>query len=159
MFIAACVPSGHLRGEQAFAPTFDPVAFFAGKTEGRGMLTILLRRPQPTLVEGKGTVTSDGTIRLSQEVSRGGAKPTNRTWRLRLVGPGRYAGSLTDATGLVSAQVSGNLLHIRFAMKGGLHAQQWLYLAADGQSARNRMVVTKWGLPVASLDEVIARKS
>ena len=43
-------------------------------------------------------------------------------------------------------------------MKGGLHAQQWLYLQPGGQVARNRMVVTKFGVPVASLDETITKR-
>ena len=42
-------------------------------------------------------------------------------------------------------------------MQGGLHAQQWFYLQPGGQVALNRMVVTKFGLPVASLDETIRR--
>lgn len=157
--VAACVPAGDLRREYAPTPVFDPVAFFAGETEGRGTLTIVLRRPQPTLVEGRGTVAPNGTLTLEQEVSRGGRAPTHRTWRLHRIGADRYAGSLTDATGPVVAEVAGNRLHIGFAMKGGLRAQQWLYLAADGKSARNRMVITKVGVPVASLDEEIVRKS
>ena len=73
--------------------------------------------------------------------------------------PGRYAGTLSDASGPVTADVAGNRLHIAFPMKGGLRAQQWLYLSPNGQVAQNRMVVTKLGIPVASLDEVITRVS
>ena len=46
--VGACVPSGHLAEEKAAAPHFDPIAFFAGHTEGRGTLAIIMRRRQPT---------------------------------------------------------------------------------------------------------------
>lgn len=154
----ACVPAGHLRSEQAATPVFDPVAFFAGRTRGTGSLKIILHRRQRTLVLGSGVVRPDGSIVLDQEVRRGEDAPTDRTWRLQAVGRGRYRGTLTDAVGPVTGEVGGNRLHLSFAMKGGLRAQQWLYLEPGGQVARNRMVVTKFGLPVASLDETIARE-
>ncbi len=156
--LGACVPSGHLVQQRATSPTFDPVAFFAGATEGDGILKIMMKRRQRVLVDGHGIVTPDGEIALDQDVRRGSAPPSHRTWHLRRVGEGRYAGTLSDAAGPVTGEVTGNLLHLAFPMKGGLRAQQWLYLQPGGQVLRNRMVVTKFGLPMASLDETIRRK-
>jgi hypothetical protein len=155
--LGACVPSGHLVQEQATSPTFDPIAFFAGTTEGNGRLKIMTKRRQQVMVTGHGLVTSDGEIVLDQDVRRGNARSSHRTWHLRRVGEGLYAGTLSDATGPVTGKVTGNLLHLAFPMKSGLRAQQWLYLQPGGQISRNRMVVTKFGLPVASLDETIKR--
>ena len=155
--LGACVPSGHLGRETAPSPVFDPVAFFAGDTRGDGSLKIVLHHRQATMVAGHGVVTPQGGIVLDQDVRRGTAPPSHRTWNLRRTGPGRYAGTLTDATGPVTGEVAGNRLHLSFAMKGGLRAQQWLYLQPGGQVARNRMVVSKFGVPVASLDETIRR--
>ena len=73
------------------------------------------------------------------------------------VGPGRYRGTLTEASGPVTGEVVGNRLTLAFPMRGGLRVRQWLYLQPGGQVARNRLVVTKLGVPVASLDEVITR--
>lgn len=156
--VAGCVASGHLPAEQAAAPTFDPVAFFAGRTEGRGTLHIVFSGQQQTLVEGIGSVADDGSITLDQEVRRGDKPPTRRTWHLHAVGPGRYAGTLTDATGPVAGDATGNRLHLSFAMKGGTHADQWLYLQPGGQVAENVMVVRKFGIPVARLEETITRR-
>lgn len=155
--LGACVPSGHLAREQAAAPAFDPVAFFAGRTEGNGSLKIVTRRRQPVRVEGHGVVDAGGGIVLDQTVRQGNDAATHRRWRLRQVAAGRYAGTLTDAVGPVSGEVLDNRLHLAFTMKGGLHAQQWLYLQPGGQVAHNRMIVSKFGVPVASLDETIAR--
>lgn len=143
--------------QQAPAPIFDPVAFFAGATEGNGRLKIMTKRGQPVVVTGRGMVTAEGGIVLDQDVRRGSAPPSHRTWHLHRAGAGRYAGTLSDATGPVTGEVTGNLLHLAFPMKGGLRAQQWLYLQSGGQVARNRMVVTKFGVPVARLDETIRR--
>ena len=44
-----------------------------------------------------------------------------------------------------------------FAMKGGLKAEQWLYLKRGGQVAKNVMVIRKFGIPVARLTETITR--
>ena len=154
---SACVPSGHLASAQAPAPVFDPVAFFSGHTEGRGSLVVAMRHRKPTLVEGHGIVTPDGNIDLDQDVRQGDGKRTHRTWHLRRIAPGRYAGTLSDARGPVTGVVQGNCFHLRFTMKGGLRAQQWLYLQPGGQTAHNWMIVTKFGMPVARLDETIMR--
>jgi len=156
--LSACVPSGHLAREQASTPSFDPISFFAGRTEGNGSLAVVLRHRRSLLVEGQGVVSPDGTtIALDQDVRHGHDAPTHRTWQLHRVAPGRYAGTLSDAIGPVTGDTEGNRLHLAFAMKGGLHAQQWLYLQPGSQVVRNRMVVTKFGIPVASLDETITR--
>lgn len=154
--ISACVPSDHLASVRATAPVFDPIVFFAGHTKGRGSLAVAMRHRKQTLVDGHGIVTPDG-IDLIQDVRLGDDKPTHRIWHLRRIANGHYTGTLSDARGPVTGKVDGNCFHLRFAMKGGLHAQQWLYLGPGGQTARNRMVVTKFGLPVASLDETIVR--
>lgn len=153
-----CVSVRHSAPQRPTAPAFDPIAFFSGATEGYGTLKIVLKGPQPTLVEGHGRIDGDGAITLDQTVRRGDTAPTRRTWHLRRVAAGRYTGTLTDASGPVSGEVSGNRLHLAFAMKGGTQAQQWLYLEPGGQAARNVMVVRKLGLPVARLDETIMRK-
>jgi len=80
-----------------------------------------------------------------------------RTWRLQPQGSGGHHATLTDAVGPVEVQADGNLLHIRFVMKGGLGVEQWIYLQADGRSALNRMVVRKFGIPVATLRETIRK--
>jgi len=152
--LAACVPSSDLGELKAPAPAIDPVAFFLGHTHGDGQLKIAFSGKTPTLVEGHGRMDGD-TLVLDQRVKQGDKPATTRQWRLRPTGAGRYAGTLTDATGPVMADVEGNMFHVRFPMKGGTEAEQWLYLQPGGTVVTNRMVVTKFGLPVASLDETI----
>lgn len=153
--VAACVATPHMAS--APAPHFDAVAFFAGRSEGKGVLKIALHRPTTTLVEGTGRVTEDGGIVLDQTVRRQGKPATRREWVLHSAGADRYVGTLSDAAGPVDGRVEGNLLHLRFAMKGGLQAEQFLALRPGGAVADNVMIVRKLGMPVARLDETITR--
>lgn len=133
--LTGCVSTDHAAMVDAEAPRFDPLAFFTGRLQGDGRLKVMLR-PRRS-VEGKA--------------------PYNRRWRIRETAPGRYAGTLSDAAGPVTGEVRGNLLHLTFALKGGLHADQWLALSRDGGTAHNVLVARKFSLPVARLDETIRR--
>lgn len=139
-------------------PVFDPVAFFAGETVGEGRLKIAFRRAVAVHVAGRGSVERDGGLRLVQIVTEGSGPPSRREWRIRAVGNGSYAGTLTDARGPVAVAVAGNRLLIRFTMAHGLRTEQRLYLQPGGQVARNHLTVRKFGVLVAVLDERIERR-
>lgn len=153
--VAGCVSTPHITS--APTPRFDAVAFFAGRSEGKGVLKIALHRSDTTRVEGSGRVTADGGIVLDQTVQREGRPATRREWVLHPAGKDRYTGTLSDAVGPVDGRVDGNVLHLRFAMKGGLQAEQFLALRPGGAIADNVMIVRKFGVPVARLDETITR--
>ncbi len=155
--LAACVSTPPGADLAATSPVFDPAAFFTGRTEGKGNLHIAMRGDSVVRVHGHGHSEADGTLILDQTIERTGVKPTNREWRLRQTTPGRWQGTLSDATGPVLATVHGNTLHIAFPVKGGLHVEQWIYLTPDGQTAHNRMTVRKFGAGVAALEETIRR--
>jgi len=157
LLLGGCVASPVPMREHASVPSFDPIVFFAGHTRGVGSLKVLMKRRKTVTVEGHGALDRDGTIVLDQDVREGDRPATHRTWRLQRTAPGRYAGSLTGSTGPVTADVTDGVLHLDFMMKGGLHAQQWLRLEPGGQASHNRMVVAKFGVPVAVLDETIMR--
>jgi len=139
-------------------PHFDPFVFFAGDSRGEASLRKLFSSPEPIHVRSHGQIES-GTLVLAQTIAEGDTPPRDRVWHIRAVGPDRFAGTLSDAAGPVSGEVEGNRLHLAFAMKGGVAADQWLTLAPDGRSAHNILVARKFGLVVAVLDETIRRGS
>ncbi|OYZ14727.1 MAG: hypothetical protein B7Y35_13610 [Sphingomonadales bacterium 28-64-96] len=155
--LSGCVSAGRLPPARADAPALDALAFFAGQSRGEGRLKIALRRPRDVTVASAGHWGSDGGLILDQTVTLGGQPATQRQWQLRRDGPAGVAGSLSDAAGPVTGRVEGNRLHLRFTMKGGLRADQWLALQPGSQVLHNVMIVRKFGLPVARLDEVITR--
>jgi len=144
------------RAEQAPGRRFDPRVFFDGRSRGEGRLKVVFRAARLVHVRSEGH-REGPTLVLEQRVAEEGERPRTRTWRIREVAPGRYAGTLSDAAGPVSGATQGNRLHLWFRMKGGLKADQWLTLAPDGCSAHNLMKVRKLGVVVATLDETIRR--
>lgn len=138
-------------------PPFVAERFFAGRLDGVGTLKIILHGPTTTHVASIGTVAADGTLILDQHIEQPGKPARDRQWLIRPLGNGRYAGSLTDASGPVTGEASGNRLHLAFPMKGGLRVDQWLTLSTDAQVAQNHMIVRKLGVTVATLDETIRK--
>ncbi len=156
LLLAAFAPAPSPKAAGA-AEAFDAIRFFDGKTEGEGVLKVALRSPTAIRVQSRGRIETDGTLSVRQTVSEGGKPARSREWRIRELSPGRYAGTLSDASGPVVGEAVGNRLRLRFRMKGGLDAEQWLTLAPGGRSAHNVMRVRKFGLTVASLDETIRK--
>jgi hypothetical protein len=157
--LAGCASIPVPQGLAASSPVFDPLIFFAGRTEGRGNLRKILSSPTPVIVHGSGSVDQSGTLVLEQEVLEGVKPLRKRSWHIRLIGQNIYAGSLSDASGPVKISVEGNRMHISFTMDGGFPVDQYIFLAADGRSAKNIMLVHKLGIRVAVLDEKIIKIS
>lgn len=155
--LSACVSTSRLPQAAAGAPMFDPILFFAGTTRGEGQLRIATRKTRVVTVDGQGVAAGDGAIRLDQVVTMAGQAPKRRQWTLRRDGQGGFSGVLSDAAGPVSGTLVDGRLRLRFAMKGGLRAEQTLALQADGRTVHNVMIVRKFGLAVARLDETIRR--
>jgi hypothetical protein len=142
---------------QAPAPRqFDPVAFFTGRTTGEGRLKKMFSSAQATRVSGVGRVEG-GVLVLDQSVAIAGEPRRDRQWRLRAAGPARWAGTLSDARGAVTASAAGAVLTIAYTSNDGMGVTQTVTLAPDGRSARNKMKIRKLGLTVATLDETIRR--
>lgn len=138
------------------APVFDPFKFFLGRSHGDGQLKVIMKDYQSVSVDSVGRVEGD-TLVIDQKIDiRDGAK-SDRQWRLKRAGLGRYAGTLTTATGPVTAEVEGDRLHIRYPSKDG-QVEQWLSLAPDTTYADNRLTVKKHGIAVATLEETITRR-
>ncbi|MFV0623384.1 DUF3833 family protein [Sphingomonas sp. ac-8] len=138
-------------------PVFSPADFFVGRTEGSGTLAVIGGRRTAIRVASIGHVEPDGTLVVTQSVREGDKPVRQRTWRIRQIAPGKFAGTLSDAAGPISGVIDGNLLHLTFRMKGGLTADQRLYLRADGRTVFNRMAVRKVGVVVAVLAETITK--
>ncbi len=155
--LSGCVSAGRLPPARADAPALDALAFFTGHSRGEGTLNIALRRTRAVTVASVGRWGSGGGLILDQTVTLAGQPATQRQWQLRRDGPSGVAGSLSDAAGPVTGRIEGNRLHLRFIMKGGLRADQWLALQPGGHVLHNVMIVRKWGLPLARLDEVITQ--
>lgn len=139
------------------ARQFDPLDFFAGRTEGIGRMKIALGPLRAVRVHGRGLIQPDGAIVLDQDVDRENKPSTHRSWRIRAIAPGLYAGSLSDAGGPIVGETVDGRLHLSYRSKSGFAVDQWLALTPDGRSAVNRLTARKMGVVVAYLDETIRK--
>ena len=139
------------------APSFDPIEFFVGHTEGTGRLQVMLSHTRSVHIQSDGHVGQDGSLMLVQHIEQQGKADRTRRWSIRSTGPETYGGELTDAVGPVFAAASGNVLRLHFIAKGGLHIRQWLALEPGGHAVHNHLVVRKLGIRVATLDETIRK--
>ena len=142
---------------RAEAPAFDPLVFFAGRTEGRGTLDKGVLGTVPVRVESEGELTAPGVLTLRQIVYEGDKPARERTWRIDRIGQATYRGDLTDAYGPVEGWASGNMLTLRYTMEGNYDVTQRLILSPDGDRATNAMKVELLGATVAVLAEEIVR--
>lgn len=117
----------------------------------------MLSAPHAITAEGVGRLEDDGTLVLTQTVEETGQPTRQRIWRIREDRPGHCVGTVSDGDGPVEGEVSHTGFHLRFALKGGLKAEQWLTLQPDGMTARNHLTIRKFGMKVASLDETIRK--
>ena len=156
--LAACTAAAPPPEAKQAGPAFDPVAFFTGQTHGNGKLDQVLKDVRTVTVDSVGKPESDGSLTLTQRIAMQGDPPRTRVWKLKNVAPGRYAGSLTDASGPVETVAVGRAIRIRYPMKGGLRVEQWLTARPGGRVIDNSMTVTKWGLQVATLRERIEKR-
>ncbi len=70
-----------------------------------------------------------------------------------------YVGSLTGASGAVSARAEGNRFDVRYTIrKPAVTREQWIYLQPDGKTGLNGATVRVLGIPVAHRSETIRRQ-
>lgn len=139
------------------AATFDPAAFFTGRTVSQGTLTQIFASDKATNVTTFGTLRGPGDMELEQTVQIGDQPERHRIWRLRETTPGRFAGSITDA-GPVTGSVAGDALTLTYTLDNNLNVHQVVTVDPGGQSAVNVMRIRRFGFTVARLTETIRRQ-
>ena len=156
MAASACMAAAPLEADAT--ASLDPIAFFTGTSEGDATLKVIASGSKPVRVRSAGRPDGQGGLILVQQIREGDKPERVRTWTMRPVGAGRYTGALIpDAVGPVEVTTSGPRAQIKYRMKNGLDVAQELALQADGVTLLNRLSVTKWGMGVARLDEVIRK--
>lgn len=153
--LAGCATSTRLPAD--VQATFDPVAYFTGRSHGDATLRKVLGGAERVTVSSSGRSDGRGGLILDQTVREGNKAPRQRQWVLRPAGLNHYSGTLTDATGPVDVTVSGPRATIRYRMKGGLDVEQQLALQSDRRTVLNQLRVSKLGIHIAQLDETIRK--
>jgi hypothetical protein len=134
----------------------DIVAFFTGRTHTDNSLKIAFHRPTRLIVDSIGGIGDRGDFVLVDTVHEGDKPVRTRKWIMHQVGPGHFAGTLTDAVGPVDMIVSGDTATVRYKMKGGLDITQTMTLQGQ-RSMSNHVVARKLGLTFARVDGTVRK--
>lgn len=153
--LAGCAPQADLPADPA--ATLDPTQFFTGRSHGEARLHVIFSGEQRVRVDSVGRPDGRQGLILRQIIREGARPARTRIWRMRRAGPDRFTGELTDAEGPVEIATEGPRATIRYTMKNGLAVTQRIALQRDRRTIRNRLVVSKFGIPLARLDEVIRK--
>ncbi|QIL01437.1 DUF3833 domain-containing protein [Sphingomonas sinipercae] len=152
--LSACGPDSPLPAAED--ATFDPIAFFTGRSHGEAKLDKLGSSPVRVTVDSLGRRRRDSLV-LDQIIREGGKPPRVRRWTMRRVGSDSFKSTLTDADGPVQVWVHGPRAMIAYTMKNGMAVNQQLALQPDGRTVLNRLKVSKFGVDLAVLEERIAK--
>lgn len=134
----------------------DPLRFFEGRTESLSTIKVIMKKPYRSRTIGNGEI-DDGVLKLVQRVHQDGEAPYDRHWRMRQVAPGRFAGTMSEATGPVTVEQVGGRYRFRFKMKGNVSIEQWLTPLAGGTAARSKLSIRKLGVTVGRSEGIIRR--
>ena len=135
---------------------FDPIRFFTGHTQGTATLRTITGASHQIAVDSHGSADGHGGLVLDQAIDEQGKRPRTRRWVLRPAGPNRWTGTLTDAAGPVAVERTQADVVIRYRMHSGANVEQHLQLPPGGL-ADNHLVVSRFGLKLATLDERIRK--
>ena len=141
----------------AAGPAARPLQFFEGRTEMISLVKVMMKKPYRSRTVGRGYISHDGTLSLIQQVQENGKPMHQRQWRIRQVGPGRFAGTMSEAVGPVQVQQVGGKYRFKFRMKGDLAIEQWITPLPGGKSAQSKTTVRKLGMQVASSQGTIRK--
>lgn len=140
----------------ASLPQVDPLRFFEGRTETQGLIKVVFQKPYRGRSVGLGRIEPDGSLTLVQKVLDEGKPPHERRWSVRQVGPGKFTGTMSDATGPVTIQQVGERYRFRFTMDK-MGVDEWLTPMADGKSAKINIQVRRFGIVVATTEGTIRK--
>jgi hypothetical protein len=134
-----------------------PEQFFVGHTQGVGTVRVIIAGAHGVRDRSHGRIEPNGALLLDQVVEEEGKPARRRVWRLVRVGANRFTGTISDARGPVTGDVSGNVLHLSYRSMEGPSVEQWITVHPGGRAAHNRMVFRRFGMTVATLEAVIRR--
>jgi uncharacterized protein DUF3833 len=158
--ILACAAASVAVGSSVSAvPLQQPLRFFEGRTESVGTMKAMMKKTHRVESIGHGTIAPDGALTLVQQVHDEGEAPHQRVWHIRQVGPTKFAGTMSEATGPIIIEQVGDGYRFRFNLRGGLAAEQWLIPNRDGRSGSSILTVRKFGMTVAKSEATVRRLS
>ncbi len=154
------------RDGRAVDATFRPELYFAGATRSTGVETDAFGSPIDRINgRPRGRRERDGSTVLDQTIRFGDGTIRERRWRMNRTGPDAIEVTGTDVVGVAHGRVEGRTLRLVSIIRwraddlgSDLGFAQTMTLQPDGRTLTIRSAVTKFGLPVRSVEERFLRQ-
>lgn len=149
------------------APAFAPERFFEGATSSWGVIEGRSGEPLRSLrTETSGRLGGDGVLELDQTLTFSDGEVRRRSWRLVRVGEGGYRATASDIDGEAVGEARGRAFRMEYELQlqpgsrwKTAHATHWMYLADDGETMLNRVVLSRFGVVLATVSETFRRRA
>ena len=144
---------------------FELDTYFTGHARSYGVFENTDGNPRRTFVcDSHGTREACGDVRLHQVFHFGDGKTQVRDWHIHRVDSTHWTATANDMIGIAHGEGQGNAFHWEYDITlnpknplATVHVRQWMYLAGDTETLMTRLVITKLGITVSEVSEVIHR--
>lgn len=146
-------------------PTFQPEAYFAGRTRSWGVFETPGGAPASQFTgDTVGRREPGGTVSFEQSVAFDDGTRLDRSWRLTRIDEHHLEATGTDVVGVVKGEIYGRVLHLAYTVRtepgnalSTVDFEQWMYLQDDGVTVLNRSIIRKFGFVVRMATERFVR--
>jgi len=116
------------------------------------------------MCDNRGVRDATGEVTLTQHFRFNDGKTQMRVWRIHRVDATHWDATANDVVGVAHGEGYGNALYWEYNIMvdpknplSGVHIRQWIYQPEGTDSLMTRLVVTKLGVALFEVSEVIHR--
>jgi hypothetical protein len=142
------------------APRFEPEKYFEGPTRSWGVMESRSGKPKSRFETEMMGRREGSDLVITQDFTFEDGRKQQRVWRLRRIDDHRYEATANDVVGVSVGQAFGNTFHWEYTLAvrpgnplANVHLEHWMYLAADGDTMINRVLIRKLGVTLAETTE------
>lgn len=155
-----------MRPEQfaAGTPPFDPMHYFEGQTRSWGVIESRSGEPRSTFRATMLGVRDAGGLTITQNFLFDSGRKQQRIWHIKRIDEHRFDATGSDVVGIATGYAYGNTFRWEYTLQltpgnplTRVRMKHWMYLAEDGDSMINRVIISKLGIVVAETTEYFRR--
>jgi hypothetical protein len=142
---------------------FELDRYFVGHARSWGVFENTDGKPRHSFVcDSYGKRDANGVVVLHQDFKFSDGKTQTRDWRIRRIDATHWEATANDMIGTARGEGMGNAFYWEYTISLNLknplatvHIRQWIYQPEGTDSLMTRLVITKLGLTVSEVSEVI----
>jgi len=143
--------------------SFELIRFFTGHSRSWGVFETSHGQPRRYFTcDSYGKRTTAGDLTLYQHFLFSDGKTQNRLWQIHQVDSSHWKAKADDMVGVAQAVSFGNTLSLEYTITldrknpmATVHIRQWMYQPEESGSLMTRLVITKLGITIFQVSEVI----